>query len=91
VTQYVKRLLNATEEAFWRALVRVAMSLPRQLDSDLLRAVGITADEYTTLTCLSEASRRELWCGRFRPAPASRTAIRWKPSRIWVTSRSGDR
>jgi hypothetical protein len=47
--------LNATEEAFWRALVRVVLSLPRRLDSDLVRSVGITANQYTTLMCLSEA------------------------------------
>jgi DNA-binding MarR family transcriptional regulator len=52
--------LNSTEEAFWRALMRIVLSLPRRLDSDLVRAVGITANEYTTLMCLSEASGREL-------------------------------
>ncbi len=52
--------LNETEEAFWRALMRVVLSLPRRLDSDLARTVGITANEYTTLMCLSEASGREL-------------------------------
>ena len=53
-------LLSATEEAFWRALMRVVLSLPRRLDSDLLRAVGITASEYLTLMSLSEAPSREL-------------------------------
>jgi DNA-binding MarR family transcriptional regulator len=52
--------LNATEEAFWRALMRIVMSLPRRLDSDLVRSVGITANEYTTLMRLSEAPSREL-------------------------------
>jgi DNA-binding MarR family transcriptional regulator len=52
--------LNETEEAFWRALMRVVLSLPRRLDSDLVRTVGITANEYTTLMCLSEAPGREL-------------------------------
>jgi DNA-binding MarR family transcriptional regulator len=52
--------LNETEEAFWRALMRVVLSLPRRLDSDLVRSVGITANEYTTLMCLSEAPGREL-------------------------------
>lgn len=52
--------LNATEEAFWRALMRIVLSLPRRLDGDLLRTAGITANEYTTLMCLSEAPRREL-------------------------------
>jgi DNA-binding MarR family transcriptional regulator len=52
--------LNTTEEAFWRALMRVVLSLPRRLDSDLVRSVGITANEYTTLMRLSEAPGREL-------------------------------
>ncbi len=52
--------LNETEEAFWRALMRISLSLPRRLDSDLARTVGITANEYTTLMCLSEAPGREL-------------------------------
>jgi DNA-binding MarR family transcriptional regulator len=52
--------LTATEELFWRALMRIVLSLPRRLDSDLVRSVGITANEYTTLMCLSEAPNREL-------------------------------
>jgi DNA-binding MarR family transcriptional regulator len=52
--------LNQTEEAFWRALMRIVLSLPRRLDGDLVRTVGITANEYTTLMCLSEARGREL-------------------------------
>ena len=52
--------LNETEEAFWRALMRIVLSLPRRLDADLVRSVGITANEYTTLMCLSEAAGREL-------------------------------
>jgi DNA-binding MarR family transcriptional regulator len=52
--------LNETEELFWRALMRIVLSLPRRLDADLLRSVGITANEYTTLMCLSEAPNREL-------------------------------
>jgi DNA-binding MarR family transcriptional regulator len=52
--------LNETEEALWRALMRIVQSLPRRLDSDLMRAVGITANEYTALMCLSEAPGREL-------------------------------
>ncbi len=52
--------LSATEEVFWRALMRIVLSLPRRLDSDLVRTVGITANEYTTLMCLSEAPGREL-------------------------------
>jgi DNA-binding MarR family transcriptional regulator len=52
--------LNESEEVFWRALMRIVLSLPRRLDSDLVRTVGITANEYTTLMCLSEAPGREL-------------------------------
>ena len=52
--------LNATEEAFWRALMRIVLTLPRRLDGDLARSVGITANEYTTLMCLSEAPDRKL-------------------------------
>jgi DNA-binding MarR family transcriptional regulator len=52
--------LSATEEVFWRALMRIVLSLPHRLDIDLVRAVGITANGYTTLMCLSEAPNREL-------------------------------
>jgi DNA-binding MarR family transcriptional regulator len=40
--------------------MRIVLSLPRRLDSDLMRAAGVSANEYTTLMCLSEAPRREL-------------------------------
>src|SRR6201998_4344428 len=40
--------------------MRVVQSLPRRLDSDLVRTAGITANEYTTLMCLSEVPDREL-------------------------------
>ena len=52
--------LSATEEEFWRALMRIVLSLPRRLDRDLMRAAGLTANEYTTMMCLSEAAGREL-------------------------------
>ena len=52
--------LNESEDVFWRALMRILISLPRCLDADLVRTVGITANEYTTLMCLSEAPGREL-------------------------------
>lgn len=52
--------LNGPEEAFWRALMRVVLTLPHRLDVDLSRAAGISANEYTALMCLSEAPRREL-------------------------------
>jgi DNA-binding MarR family transcriptional regulator len=52
--------LNASEDALWRALIRVVLSLPRRLDSDLVRSVGLTSNEYIVLMCLSEAPKREL-------------------------------
>jgi DNA-binding MarR family transcriptional regulator len=52
--------LTAPEEAFWRALMRIVLALPHRLDMDLVRTAGITANEYTTLMCLSEAPNREL-------------------------------
>jgi DNA-binding MarR family transcriptional regulator len=52
--------LSTAEEEFWRALMRIVLSLPRRLDSDLVRAAGITANEYTVLMSLSEAPGREL-------------------------------
>jgi DNA-binding MarR family transcriptional regulator len=52
--------LSTTEEAFWRALMRVVKVIPRHLDSDLIRGAGLTASEYTTIMHLSEAPNREL-------------------------------
>ena len=52
--------LTAEEEVLWRALMRIVVALPRQLDGDLVRAAGITANEYKTLMGLSEAPNREL-------------------------------
>jgi hypothetical protein len=37
--------LSASEEAFWRALIRIVLSLPRRLDADLVRSVGLTSNE----------------------------------------------
>ena len=52
--------LNDTEELFWRALMRILMVLPRHLDRDMTQAVGVTANEYTTIMNLSEAPNREM-------------------------------
>jgi DNA-binding MarR family transcriptional regulator len=52
--------LTASEEALWRALMRIVVTLPRLLDGDLVRSTGLTASEYTTIMCLSEAPNREL-------------------------------
>src|SRR6202142_4334274 len=52
--------LSATEEALWRAVMRIVKVIPRHLDSDLARGAGLTASEYTTIMHLSEAPNREL-------------------------------
>jgi len=52
--------LNANEELFWRALMRIILTLPRHLDRDMVQAVGMTANEYTTVMNLSEAPNREM-------------------------------
>ena len=52
--------LSPSEEALWRATMRIVMSLPSRLDSDLVRGAGLTESEYTTLLKLSDASDREL-------------------------------
>nr|WSY49086.1 MarR family transcriptional regulator [Streptomyces sp. NBC_00886] len=52
--------LTAQEERFWRALMRVIVSLPRSLDDDLLRSTGLTLTEYVVLMSLSEAENQEL-------------------------------
>ena len=40
--------------------MRLVIALPRQLDRDLVHAVGVTANEYTAIMNLSEAPDREL-------------------------------
>ena len=55
----VKRL-SPEEEALWRALMRIVLTLPRRLDSDLLRSTGLGASEYKVLMNLSEARNRTL-------------------------------
>ena len=52
--------LSASEEELWRALMRIVKTLPRHLDTDLVRSVGLTASEYTMIMHLSEAPDREL-------------------------------
>jgi len=52
--------LSPTEEALWRAIMRIVKVIPRYLDSDLVRGAGLTASEYTTIMHLSEAPNREL-------------------------------
>jgi DNA-binding MarR family transcriptional regulator len=45
---------------FWRALMRIVLSLPRQLHEDMVRATGLSASEYTVIMNLSEAPNRQL-------------------------------
>jgi len=52
--------LTETEEVLWRSLMRLVITLPRALGDDLVRARGVSANEYTTLMHLSEAPNREL-------------------------------
>jgi DNA-binding MarR family transcriptional regulator len=52
--------LTSAEETLWRALMRIVKILPRDLDSDLMHGVGVSASDYTTLMHLSEAPNREL-------------------------------
>jgi DNA-binding MarR family transcriptional regulator len=52
--------LTATEELLWRALMRIVLSLPRQLHDDMVRGAGLTASEYTVIMSLSEAPNRQL-------------------------------
>lgn len=52
--------LSASEEALWRALMRIVKLVPRQLDVDLVRGAGLTASEYTMIMHLSEAPKRQL-------------------------------
>jgi DNA-binding MarR family transcriptional regulator len=52
--------LSPTEEALWRAIMRIVKVLPRHLDSDLIHGAGVSASDYTTLMHLSEAPNREL-------------------------------
>lgn len=52
--------LTAREEALWRAFARLMVSLPRELDDDLLRATGLSLTDYSVLMHLSEAENHQL-------------------------------
>jgi DNA-binding MarR family transcriptional regulator len=52
--------LTPDEETLWRSLQRIAATLPRLLDEDLVRTTGVTLTEYATLMNLSEAADREM-------------------------------
>lgn len=62
--------LTPSEEQLWRAVMRIVISLPRLLEADLLRPTGLTANEYTTMMCLSEAPHRELGMAELAQATA---------------------
>jgi DNA-binding MarR family transcriptional regulator len=72
--------------------MRIVKTLPRHLDSDLVRSVGLTASEYTTLMHLSEAPNHELRMADLAEASglsASRTTrlVNDLESRGFVTKR----
>ena len=52
--------LDPDEELLWRSLTRLAITLPRTLDDDLVRASGLSLTEYGALMNLSEATGRQL-------------------------------
>ncbi|MFG1925311.1 MarR family winged helix-turn-helix transcriptional regulator [Cryptosporangium sp. NPDC048952] len=52
--------LTADEIAFWRALNRAMLALPRALDADLLRSQRMSMSEYFVLMLLSETPGRRL-------------------------------
>lgn len=62
--------LNAREEALWRALARLMVSLPRALDDDLLRETGLSLTDYSVLMHLSEAENRQLRMAELATATA---------------------
>ncbi|HYN93006.1 MAG TPA: MarR family winged helix-turn-helix transcriptional regulator [Pilimelia sp.] len=52
--------LGPEEELLWRALIRVATTLPRVVDSDISRDSGLSASAYAVLVHLSEVPGRHL-------------------------------
>ena len=49
-----------TEEALWRALLRLVIALPRALEADLMRSTGLTMTEMLVLISLGDAPKRQL-------------------------------
>lgn len=47
--------LSPEEELLWRSLGRITQLLPRRLEEDMVRAVGLTMSEFGVLQSLSEA------------------------------------
>ncbi|WP_351237838.1 MarR family transcriptional regulator [Streptomyces sp. NPDC002133] len=54
------RPLDPAEEALVRALAQVTITLPRMVDADMVRDVGLRLSEYTLLRLLSEAPQRRM-------------------------------
>lgn len=52
--------LNEAESAFWRALTRAMIVLPRALDNELIADQQLSMTEYVVLMHLSEATDRRL-------------------------------
>jgi DNA-binding MarR family transcriptional regulator len=49
-----------TEEALWRAFMRLTVTIPRALNDDLVRRRAMTAVEYKALMFLSEAPNQQM-------------------------------
>jgi DNA-binding MarR family transcriptional regulator len=62
--------LTPTEEALFRALMRLTVTLRRALGDDLVRARGMSANDYTVLMLLSEAPNQELRISELAAASA---------------------
>jgi DNA-binding MarR family transcriptional regulator len=87
--------LNRDEEALWRALMKVIITLPRVLDDDL-RGAGLSLSEYVTLVNLSEAENHERRMSDLASAiqlSASRVSrlVEELQSRGFVEKRRGER
>jgi DNA-binding MarR family transcriptional regulator len=85
--------ISATEDVFWRALMRIVLALPRLLDGDLVGAAGINFNEYLTLMSLSEAPGRQLRMSDLADATALSASRMTRlvdalQSRGWVTKRA---
>jgi len=68
--------LTPAEERAWRAIARALVTVPRAMDADLQRAVGMSMGEYFVLMNLSEAQN----CSLRMSEIASRGGL--SPSRI---------
>jgi DNA-binding MarR family transcriptional regulator len=55
--------LDRSETAFWRALMRALVVVPRVLDEDLDQGERLSVNQYEILMFLSEASGRQMRIG----------------------------